>query len=218
MDAVMNEIEVLAARSFATAFVLDADRLNVLDDIWTAYLDEDHDAFDLERDYPGLQKLGGEIIELLASLAERSPELRQLVREFPSDLDKELELLLADHPARGWLLENRPEGHLAENTMLACETVQSATPKAILEIAQKLDQLAAGEFTSGDIPRALKCAVLMAALGAGVLTACASPGALIVLPAAVFAGAGIGGSVATAIVALKKWDCGPPPGSQPAAA
>lgn len=218
MDAVANDTETLATHSFVTAFVLEVDRLNVLDDCWTAYLDEDHDALDLERDYPSLQKLGGEIIDLLASVAARSSELRQLVQEFPSDLDKELELLLADHPARDWLLENRPTGYLAENTILACETIQSATPDAIAEIAQKLHRLSAGEFTRGDIPQALKCAIVMAGVGAGVLAACAGPGALIALPAAVVAGAGIGGSVATGIAAIKGWSCQPPPGPQPAGA
>jgi hypothetical protein len=216
MEAVANEVESLATRSFATAFVLDADRLNVLDDHWTAYLDEDHDALDLERDYGSLQKLGGEIIELLALVAARSAELRQLVQEFPSDLDKELELLLAEHPAREWLLENRPTGYLAENTILACKAIQSATPNAILEIAQKLDRLSSGGFTRGDIPQALKCAIVMAGVGAGVLAACAGPGALIALPAAVVAGAGIGGSVATGIAAIKGWSCQPPLGPQPA--
>lgn len=218
MEVVGSEIEVLAARSLATAFALDADRLNALDDLWTAYLNEDHDPLELERDYPSLQKLGAEIIDLLASLAKRSPELRQLILEFPSDLDDELELLIADHPAKEWLLANRPAGHLAENAIQACERIQSETPDAILKIAEKLDRLAAREFTSGDIPRALKCAILMAGAGATVLSVCAGPGALIALPAAVVAGAGIGGSVATGIAAIRGWNCLPPSKEQPATA
>jgi hypothetical protein len=210
------ESQILAARSFATAFTLDADRLNALDDVWTAYLNEDHDPLELERDYPSLQRLGAEIIDLLASLAEKSPELRQLILEFPSDLDEELDLLVADHPAKEWLLANRPAGHLAENALQACERIQLETPEAILEIAKKLKQLAAKEFTSGDIPQALKCAILMAGIGAGVLAVCAGPGALIALPAAVVAGASIGGSVATGLAAIRGWNCLPPPEARPA--
>jgi hypothetical protein len=217
-----SRMEVMAARSFVTAFALDAERLNLLDDLWTAYLSEDHDATDLERDYPSVQKLGGEIIDLLASLAERSTELRQLILEFPTDLDAEFELLIADHPAKEWLLANRPAGHIAQNAMQACETVEADTPEAILKIAEKLDQLSKKEFTSGDIPPRLKCAILMAGVGAMVLSVCAGPGALIALPAAVVAGASIGGSVATGIAAIRGWNClpppQPPPGPQPASA
>lgn len=56
----------------------------------------------------------------------------------------------------------------------------------------------------------MKCAVVMAGVGAAVLAACAGPGALIALPAAVVAGAGIGGAAASGIAANKGWNCSPP--------
>lgn len=211
---VKERIHALAARSAVTAISLDCERLSALDDLWTIYLGEEHDVFDLEADFPSLQRLVGEIVDLLSSVAVGSRVLKQLVIEFPSDLDRELELLLEEHPARDRLLENRLKGPLAENVVEACEVIERDTPAAIFQLATKLQALSQGEFTPGDIPQRLKCAVLVAGIGASALAFCASPGALIALPVAVVTGAGLGGIAASGLAAIRGWDCkgeGPEP-------
>ncbi len=206
----IEQINVLASRSLVTSLGLDSERLSILDDLWTSYLSEAHDASGVENDFAALQSIVGEMVYLLSTVAERSYELEQLVREFPSDLDRELELLLENHPARGWLLENRPPQPLAQAIVDACTVVQQQAPLAIVELGEKLARIARGEFEPGDFLKALKCAIAVVGAGALVLAACAGPGALIVLPAAVTAGAGIGGAVATGIATIRGWNCARP--------
>lgn len=87
----------------------------------------------------------------------------------------------------------------------------------MVELTEKLLKIANGEFQPGDLPFKLKCAIVLVGAGAGVLAACATPGGLIALPAAVLAGSSIAGAVATGLTALRGWGCSPPsPGQQPA--
>jgi hypothetical protein len=207
MGVVGERIEILANRALVTRFGLDVERINALDDLWTSYLSQPHSAEALEADFPALQAIVGEMIHILTSLHEESKELEQLVLEFPSDLDREFELLVANHPAVGWVFENRPAQPLAQSVTDACIVMREEIPDEIATLAEKLARIAAGEFEPGDIRLTLKCAITFAGVGALVLAACASPGALIVLPAAVTAGAGIGGAVVTGVATIRGWSC-----------
>jgi hypothetical protein len=210
VNAVTNRINVLANRSLMTSLGLEAERLNVLDDLWTGYLAEPHSHVELGADLSALQPIVGEMMFLLSSMFTKSFDLQQLIREFPSDLDHEFELLTEKHPARAWLLEHRPPQPLAQTVVDACTVLQQETPGAMVELSEKLARLAEGRFEPGDFRLTLKCAITAIGVGALVLAACAGPGALIVLPAAVVAGAGIGGAVVTGVAALTGWNCARP--------
>jgi hypothetical protein len=130
-----------------------------------------------------------------------------VVQEFPSDLDRELEMLVAEHPAVDWILENRPSRPFAQSVIDACVVLRQEAPNEAAGLAAKLARIAAGGIEPGDFGLNLKCALAYVGAGALVLAACAGPGALIVLPAAVTAGAGIGGAVVTGIAGIRGWNC-----------
>jgi hypothetical protein len=203
---VRESINILANRSFVTQLSLECERLNVLDDLWTVYLADPENEAQLQDDLPALQSLVGEMTQLLSSVSRKSRELSQLIQEFPSDLDRELELLLEQHPAKEWLMENRPTA-LAGHVIDACAAVERASPQAIVELAEKLKRIADGEFQQGDFPRILKCAIILVGLGASALSIAAGPGAIIALPAAVVTGCGLGGVAASGIAGVLGWGC-----------
>jgi hypothetical protein len=208
MSSVRERIDMLGNRSFVTELSLECERLNVLDDLWTVYLAEadPQDEAKLQDDLPALQSIIGEMVQLLTSVSRKSRELSQLVREFPSDLDRELELLVSEHPAREWLMEAKPT-NLSALVIDACTAIEQESPHAIVELAEKLKRVADGEFEQGDFRINLKCAIIVVGLGSAALAVCATPGFLIALPAAVVGGAGLGGIAASGIAAIKGWSC-----------
>jgi hypothetical protein len=138
--SVRESINALANRSFATELSLECERLDVLDDLWTVYLADPENEAQLQSDLPALQSMVGEMTQLLSSVTRKSRELSQLIREFPSDLDSELELLLEQHPAKAWLMEDRPT-NLAAHVIDACAVVEQESPQAMVELAEKLKRI-----------------------------------------------------------------------------
>lgn len=202
MQRTRERAELLGNRALASELTADVERLSTLDDLWTLYLADPATQYELQDNLPALESIVGEMERLLTTVSTKSRELRQLVREFPSDLDAELSLLLAEHPRRDRLLELLPEEPFASAIGEACEIVVRQTPSEMVMLAQKLERIASGEFQPGDLSRPFKRALLVVGAGGGLVSVLAGPGALIVLPAAIVAGSGVTGVVATLIAGL----------------
>lgn len=203
---VRERIETLANRALAIELMIEAERLNALDDLWTRYLADTDDVAELQSNLPVLESLVGNMVGLLSNVSAKSRELSLLVQEFPSDLDAELDQLFEQHPAREQLMAARPDGPFAQAIIDACAVIEAECPREMALLAAKLEKIAAGEFESGDLRRFFKCALVIVVAGAALMSVVSSSG-LIVLPAAVLAGSGAAGFAAGAIVSWNGWDC-----------
>jgi hypothetical protein len=215
---VQERIETLENRALAVELMIEAERLNATDDLWTRYLAENDEAAEILSNLPVLESLVGEMVGMLSSVSAKARELSLLVQEYPSDLDTELEQLFEQHPAREQLIAGRPDGPFAQAVIEACAVIEKESPHEMALLTRKLERIAEGKFESGDLRRFFKCALLVVAAGAGVMSVVAS-GGLVVLPAAVLAGSGAAGLAASTLIGWNGWDCKKGgPGPEPATA
>jgi hypothetical protein len=159
---------LVAANAAAVAY-----RLNVLDDIWTAYLGQldPDDAPALERDRDVITSLGNAIIELIPEVAARAGDVRMMfgglrdedfseararLEEADPQLVGELSDLLAtemdDYEIRGATIE-------------ACDFLIDTADEETDVLVAKLDRVTSGGFTRGDVRPPWKCAVYVLEIG-----------------------------------------------------
>lgn len=77
-----ERINVLSNRARMVELSLDCERLNTLDDLWTAYLADPDNEAELEDNLPALQSLVAEMVSLLSSVSVKSRELSLLLGSF----------------------------------------------------------------------------------------------------------------------------------------
>ncbi len=88
----------LDTQLMAIRLAADAERLNVLDDIWTAYLSTEPEPSTVEHDLPEIRGLVDEICDLLERVGKGSVELRGVISELEMSLDDELRESVLQHP------------------------------------------------------------------------------------------------------------------------
>jgi hypothetical protein len=202
MDNSVAERVSANRRLFAVGLMSDVERLNSLDDAWTLFLSDPDNESELQDNLPGLQSMVGEMVGLLSAVAVKSQELEQMTVELDTDFDRELDLLLGEHPGRDYLAGIRPPSPFAAVVQEACQLVRKEAPREMAELTQKLVRIAEGKFEPGDLKRWVKRALLIVGAAAGLLVAISVPGA-IVIPVGLTVGAGVVTVVAGFIVA---WD------------
>jgi hypothetical protein len=189
-------------RLFAVELMSEAERLNSLDDAWTLFLSEPADEFELQQKLLALQSMVGEMVYLLSSVAVKCRELEQITVELDTDLDRELDLLLATHPQGDLLVGIRPPRPFAAAVQEACQLIRREAPQEMADLTDKLRRISRGEFVPGDLTRLVKRALAIIGAAGGLILAVAVPGA-IVIPVGLAVGAGIAVTVSGFILV---WD------------
>jgi hypothetical protein len=192
----------LAAQRMAIGLAVDVQRLNALDDVWTAYLDAEPEPVEVERDLPALRGLVEDICGLIDGVARGCGELRGTIREVDADLDEELRRVLAQEPVGEGLLATLPDAPFAEQVVEACSIVEAEAGTEIDAFQRKLHQLAESGFAPGDMGGRLKCAILLVGAGASLVGLILTPAG--VIPGTVVAGAGI---LISTLASARGWNC-----------
>jgi hypothetical protein len=174
-------------------------RLQALDDVWTAYTEQADLPGSLERDHEALSEL---VAEMLAHLA-RLPREVTLVRAELSALDDEQidEALntalgassLSPEQAREILGTVLVDYSLRGAIITACDYVAQTTPLALSELTNKMSLIQMRALQRGDLPPGIKCALYLTIAGAGLGAAIAGSGGTVIAIAAV--GNVVGGSI-----------------------
>lgn len=189
-------------RLFAVRLMSDAERLNSLDDAWTLFLSEPADEFQLQQNLPTLQSMAGEMVRLLSSVGVECRQLEQLTIELETDLDHELDLLLATQPHGDILMSIPRPRPFAAGVQEACRLIAAEAPREMAELTDKLVRLSRGEFVPGDLSLPVKRALAIVGAAGGLILAVAVPGA-IVIPVGLAVGAGVATTVSAFILT---WD------------
>lgn len=189
-------------RLFALGLMSEAERLNSLDDAWTLFLSEPADEFQLQQKLPTLQSMVGEMVRLLSSLGVKCRQLEQITIELETDLDRELDLLLATQPHRDLLMSIPRPRPFAAAVQEACRLIAAEAPREMAELTDKLVRLSRGEFVPGDLSVPVKRALAIVGAAGGLILAVAVPGA-IVIPVGLAVGAGVATTVSAFILT---WD------------
>jgi hypothetical protein len=192
----------IGPQRLAIGLAADAERLNALDDVWSAYLAAEPSAADIERDMPELTALVDDMATLLERLGPQCRELRGIIRDLPIDLDHELRQAVLLHPFGEQYLDLLPESPFAEQVVNSCSIVEEDAPREIDALRAKLQHLKDHGYSPGDIGRRMKCAILLAGQGAAVVGTALTP---VSLPAGLVIGV-VGGLVGM-LASAKGWDC-----------
>ncbi len=192
----------LATQHMALGLAADVQRLNALDDVWTAFLEAEPEPTAVARDLPVLHDLVNDICELLEVVARGCGELRGAIREIEVDLDEELHRVLAQHAVGESLLSSLPDAPFVSQVVEACSIVESEAGAEISAFQEKLRQLAESGFAPGDMGGRLKCAILLAGSGASLVGLILTPVAIV--PGTAVAGAGI---LISTLASARGWNC-----------
>lgn len=202
-----TDFDSLASRLWMTELSLEGARLNLLDDLWTSYLATGSDKDVVQANLQELQFIVGEMGLLLGSVSGKARELGRLIDESGVDLDQRLAQLLERHSPSVRPVVVGVTRPLAVEVVEACAIVKRDSPQALVELAVKLQRIAEGQFAEGDLPLALKRAVVLVAIGAALI---AVPGGPIVLPALAAYGLTTGSIAVMGIVTLEELGKKPP--------
>lgn len=192
----------LAGQVGAINLATDVQRLNVLDDAWTVYLEAEPKSDALERDLPVLGGLVDEMCRLILSVARGCRDLRGVIGELEVDWDEELRQVLERSEFGGPLLDRLPEAPFAAQVVEACTIVEAEAEAEVEALQSKLRQLSESGFSPGDIGGRLKCAILLAGSGASLVGLVLTPFA--VVPGTVVGGVGI---LVSTLAAANGWNC-----------
>jgi hypothetical protein len=166
-------------------------RLQVLDDVWTAYVEQAELPEALEVDHQALSELVAEMLAHLARLPRTLSIIRaQLSSLSDEDVDRALEATLAEGPvdaaqARKLLGPVLGDYSLRGAIITACDYAAQTSPVALNELTNKMSLIQMRELRSGDLPKGVKCALYLAIAGAGLAAAIASSGGTFVVVAGV---------------------------------
>jgi hypothetical protein len=202
LEPPMDAKTALATQRMAIGLAADVERLNALDDIWTAYLGAEHDPVTLERDLPELGALVDEMCSLLDRVGRGSHELRTVISRLPTSLDDELRQTLKQLSLGQISFDMLPEPPFAAQVAEACSIVEEEAPAAIHELTEKLRQLRENGYAPGDLGRRLKCAILLAGAGASLV-------GLVIAPVAPIPGVVVGaaGLLVSTLASANGWSC-----------
>jgi hypothetical protein len=192
----------LATQQMAVALAADIQKLNALDDVWTAYLGAEPEPSAVEAELHVLRDLVEEMCLLMGAVARGCGELRGIVREIEVDLDEELRRVLAQDEIGETLRQALPDAPFARQVVEACSIVESEAGAEINALREKLHQLSELGFAPGDMGGKMKCAILLAGAGASLV-------GLVLTPVALIPGIAIGaaGILIGMLVAANGWNC-----------
>jgi hypothetical protein len=192
-----------------------AQRLNLLDDLWTGYaqLRDPSDEEDLEQNQMALTDLVRDMQELLGDIRTRAGELRELIAELGDD---------AIDQAMGEMIEKAPIGEalraelgiqpgdrgFAVAVSTACEYVRDHALEESEELQEGLDAVLRREV-AGDFKLPFKCSLLLIGAG-GVVVGGALLGAVAGIAVGAVALGVAGGTVSgagTALIAFATSPC-----------
>jgi hypothetical protein len=156
-------------------------RLQLLDELWTSYLElaDPEDRAALDRDLPELRRLVDDMVSELRELPDRARRLRGLMEDLGADVvEQTLAAVLAEHPLadqtedvfRGGLDDYDFRGAV----IIACDYLQESSEEAARDLQDKLQSIADGSFEHGDFKLPFRCALFLAGAGASVAGAVAT--------------------------------------------
>lgn len=166
-----SDIATFANTHEAFGIAVDAQRLNLLDDLWTSYSDIRWSSSERDDDEVELRAIVGEMRGLLASLESRVPTLQRLIEAIgPEAVDQALNTLLSETPQGDEVrrtLDSKLAGYsFADAARQACIEVVEDVPAEIALLDERLDEMLERTAAGGDLKLPFKCkATLVAAVG-----------------------------------------------------
>jgi hypothetical protein len=180
-------------------------RLLLLDDLWTGYLEgaDPDDPAAIERDLPQLRRLVSEMVGGLRELAPHLHLVRNAIEDLGSEtVDGTLAAMLScashDEARMETLREQLGDFDVRGAVIEACDYLEAIGGETEREVESKLQTLAGGHFQKGDFKLPVRCAVYLFTAGACIVggsVVVVATGAIATAPA--WAGA--------AIAALRAW-------------
>jgi hypothetical protein len=153
------------------------DRLQLLDDLWTGYLESgmSDDERTRERELPALRQLVAEMQAGLHYLPSHVRTVRGLVNELDAEVVETTASALRAATPAGELVPSLDFGdyELRGAMIVACDFVLEQVPDEARHLDEKLERLARGEPSSGDFRVPFKCALFLVAAAACVAGAAA---------------------------------------------
>jgi hypothetical protein len=192
-----------------------AHRLNLLDDLWSAYAGQvESGVVPLIDDPEGLRRLVGDMQALVGDLDATAGELRLTIRGMGGEAIDRALLSLLDQDPNGPRLKDELGQALAgrafsEATIAACDYLQTHASDEIGHLQRGLDALLSGGLAQGDFKVPFKCSLTI--IGAAlIVVASVALGTMAGIPIGApligaVAGAALG--LGTAIVAVAS-NCG----------
>ena len=186
---------------------LAAERSLLLDDLWTAYLlDADpDDERALQSDMPYLRSLVDQLLTALEDLSIEARELGNVVREIDeSDFEEAFGALVRAQPVgedrlREGLASILSDDLLQTAVIAACEYVSAKVDVERDELRKKIELIASGGFTAGDLSAPFKCAGVVVGIGGAITVVAASAaggaGAAVLVGAGGKLGVVVGGGI-----------------------
>ena len=154
--------------------VMGTQRLLVLDDVWTSYLDH-ASPDDVRRDLPDLKRLVKEMQKGLTEIRRRLPAaIDRLAQLSDEDIEQALTRLLDADAAnatdlRASFAEDVGEEGLRRTLVAACVYVDLEAEEEIEYLGAKLDRLRKGKFEPGDMRPGTRCAVELVGVALGAV-------------------------------------------------
>jgi hypothetical protein len=181
--ALAASIHSLEGRRKAAEMAVAAQRLSVLDDVWTTYLAaaDPQNAGEISRDLPQLEQLVAEMQGGLSDVGERAREFQFLFEEATSaEVDEALSHALAaqslpEQPLREQLAPLQEEGDFRGAVLSGCIYIVRHAQEESDLLGEKLGVLQRGEFTPGDFRFPFKCALFVTIAGAAIAAAWLPP-------------------------------------------
>lgn len=205
-------LSTVAQATRALAPLAQIQRLLMLDDLWTAYLDDARSEEPTERvDFEGLVALAEEMELALRDTPTAAAQVIELLEDVPQGAgEKALRLIgESDEHAAGALAEVLSEdlhGLDARHAFTAaCRFIEAETDSEIEHLNGKRSQLEHGELPDPDLRVNFRC--ISTLVGIGALWGLAAAGATTVVGAPIAIGAGVLGAGSSLVEKWKKSGC-----------
>jgi hypothetical protein len=200
-----------ATRAFAP--LAQIQRLLMLDDLWTAYLEDAHSEESRDPvDFDCLVALADEMELVLREMPIAAAQVAKLLEDTPQDVSAKVLGLIAVHDpqaAEGLadLLRDDLQGldGPGQAFIAACRFIDAETDSEIEHLNGKRSQLHRGELPDPDLRLNYRC--ISTLLGIGALWGLAAAGAVTVVGAPIAIGAGVVGASTSLVEKWKKGGC-----------
>ncbi len=160
--------------------VMSTQRLLILDDIWTSYLDH-ASSDDVQRDFPDLKRLVKDMQKGLSEIRRRIPSTIDRLAQLSDDDIHQAFSRLFDAAAtnaaevRASFEKDVGEEGVRRTLVAACMYVDLEAEDEIEYLGAKLHRLREGRFEPGDMRPGTRCAVELAGVALGAVGCATGP-------------------------------------------
>jgi hypothetical protein len=207
-----SQLGAVAEATRAIAPLAQVQRLLMLDDLWTAYLEDARSEEPTERaDFEGLVVLADEMEMVLRSMPLAAAQVAELLEGTSADASEAaLELIAANdsqtaEAIAGTLSEDLQDLDPRQAFIAACKFIEAETDSEIDHLNGKRSQLEQGELPDPDLRLNYRCISTLAGIGA--LWGLAAAGAVTVVGAPIAIGVGVVGTATSLVEKWKKGGC-----------